>query len=204
MQSLHAATEGGNLQATVTHVISNVPDAKGLAYAKQHNIQTSVVNHKDFNSREEFDQVLLATIDSERPPELVLLAGFMRRLTAEFTHHFSGRLINIHPSLLPAHPGLDTHHKALDSGDRWHGCSVHYVNAALDGGPLIARGVVPVKIQDTEATLAARVLATEHQLYPTVAQLCLHGGVACQDSHVTINDTRLQNPLLYYLSLIHI
>ena len=198
MQAIHQACCNGSLQAQLTHVISNVPDAPGLLYAQQNNIKTSVVDHQQYNSREKFDQALLETIEIPRPPALIMLAGFMRKLTAGFTEQVHGRMINIHPSLLPAHPGLNTHRSAIDNGDRWHGCSVHFVNETLDGGPVIARGIVPVRSEDSAETLAARVLRSEHRLYPAVAQQCLHGGIRCQDSHVVINDTVLHTPLLYY------
>ena len=124
----------------------------------------------------------------------------MRKLGAEFTQHFSGRLINIHPSLLPCYPGLDTHSRVLEAKDQWHGCTVHYVNEALDGGPAIAHARVPVKSDDNATTLAARVLKSEHRLYPVVAQLCLHGGVECQAEQVKINGNTLDTPLLYNFS----
>lgn len=198
MQAIHQACDNATLQAKVTHVISNVPNAAGLDYARQHGINTSVVNHKEYSSRELFDQALIKTIDRAGPAKLVLLAGFMRRLTAEFTQHYHQRLINIHPSLLPRHPGLNTHAQAIAASDRWHGCTVHYVNEALDGGPVIARAIVPIKNGDNVDSLSARVLAAEHKLYPAVVQLCLQDSVACQDSHVKINDTAIRNPLLYY------
>lgn len=198
MQSIHQACLDGSIKAQVNHVISNNESAAGLAYAEQQGIHTSVVSHKEFNDRSGFDAALVKKIDQTDIPDLVLLAGFMRRLTGTFTQHFDAKLINIHPSLLPKYPGLDTHAKALRAGDKWHGCSVHFVNEALDGGPLIARGVVPVKPEDTESTLASRVLATEHIVFPSVVQLFLHGKLECQDSHVKINGTQLRNPLLYY------
>ncbi len=198
MQSIHQACLHGTLKAAVTHVVSNTIDAAGLDYAKQHDIHTSVVPHQEFEKRSDFDTELIRTIQQHGNPDLILLAGFMRRLTPIFTTKFDGRLINIHPSLLPKYPGLDTHARALKSGDKWHGCSVHFVNEALDGGPLIARGIVPVLETDTESSLAARVLKAEHQLFPQIAQLVLHGGLACLDSHIKLNDTTLSSPLLYY------
>lgn len=198
MQSIHQACLDGSIKAQVSHVISNTEAAAGLAYAKQQGIYTSVVNHQEFTDRSSFDAALVEKINHTGNPDLVLLAGFMRRLTGTFTRQFEAKLINIHPSLLPKHPGLDTHNKALKARDKWHGCSVHFVNEALDGGPLIARGIVPVKAEDTESTLASRVLATEHIVFPSVVQLFLHGGLECQDSHVKINGSALRNPLLYY------
>jgi len=198
MQSIHRACLDGSVTAQVSHVISNTTDAAGLDYAQKNSIPTSIVNHKDFASRSDFDTRLVNTIEQNGQPDLVLLAGFMRRLTATFTNHFAGSLINIHPSLLPRHPGLDTHAKALRCGDKWHGCSVHFVNEALDGGPVIARGIVPVVEGDTETTLAERVLATEHRVFPSVVQQRLHGGLACQNNQVQIHGTTLNNPLIYY------
>lgn len=198
MQAIHKACKTGVLDASITHIVSNSDDATGLEYAAQNNLKTSVVTHTDYDSRTKFDKALINAIDAHDKPDLLLLAGFMRRLTSTFTRHYDGKLINIHPSLLPRYPGLNTHTKALQAKDRWHGCSVHFVNESLDGGPLIARGVVPVIDGDTTETLAARVLATEHRIFPAIAQLFLHGGLACQDSHVKINDQSLSNPLLYY------
>ena len=179
MQALHRACEAGDLQAQLTHVISNSAQADGLNYAREQGIKTSVIDHREYPNRLDFDRALAKVIDLSSP-DLVLLAGFMRKLGAEFTQHFSGRLINIHPSLLPCYPGLDTHSRVLEAKDQWHGCTVHYVNEALDGGPAIAHARVPVKSDDNATTLAARVLKSEHRLYPVVAQLCLHGGVECQ------------------------
>ncbi len=198
MQAIHRACIDGSIKAQVSHVISNSADAAGLDYALQHGIPTSIVNHKDFTNRSDFDAALINSINKNGQPDLVLLAGFMRRLTATFTNHYAGYLINIHPSLLPRHPGLDTHAKALQCGDKWHGCSVHFVNEALDGGPVIARGIVPVIAGDTEATLAERVLATEHRVFPTVVQRFLHDGLACRDGHIQIHGTNLTTPLVYY------
>ncbi len=198
MQAIHQACNTGTLNARVTHVISNTGDAAGLDYAEQHGIRTSVVSHRDFARRADFDAALVKAIEQHSPPDLILLAGFMRRLTATFTSRFNGILINIHPSLLPRHPGLNTHANALACGDKWHGCSVHFVNESLDGGPLIARGIVPVFAGDTESSLADRVLSTEHRILPRIAQLVLHEGLACLDSHIKFKDSTLNHPFLYY------
>ena len=197
MAALHRACCSGELDAEITHVISNTPDAAGLDYAAKNGIKTSTIDHRDYADRSDFDQALITAIEKNDPSDMILLAGFMRRLTGEFTRHFYGRLINIHPSLLPRHRGLNTHAGALAAKENWHGCSVHFVSEELDGGPVIARGIVPVLADDTETTLAARVLATEHRLYPTVVQLCLHGNAVCQDRHVIINNQPLCYPLLY-------
>lgn len=162
--------------ATVAAIISNEPGAKGLATAQQRNIPTAVVPHRDFPDRDTFDGVLATEINRHRP-DLIVLAGFMRVLTEPFVMRYSGRMINIHPSLLPSFPGLHTHRRALEAGVRLHGCSVHYVTAGVDCGPIIAQAAVPVLAGDDEDTLAARVLAQEHRLYPQAVRWCCEGRV---------------------------
>lgn len=165
---------GSNMQAIVdaqisgaqiAAVISNRPDAAGLAWAAAHGIATAVVDHKAFANREAFDQALADCIDSYQP-DLVVLAGFMRILTPEFTRHYEGRMLNIHPSLLPAFPGLHTHERAIAEGCKVAGCTVHFVTAELDHGPIVAQGVVSVADDEDADSLAAKVLTIEHQLYP--------------------------------------
>ncbi len=161
--------------AQVSAVISNKADAKGLAFAKQHGIATAVVDHKAFagesQPREAFDAALMKEIDQHQP-HLVVLAGFMRILTPGFVAHYEGRLLNIHPSLLPAFPGLHTHERAIEAGCKFAGATVHRVTAELDHGPILAQAVVPVLPDDTADTLAARVLTQEHLIYPkAVAEL---------------------------------
>ncbi|MBL8495777.1 MAG: phosphoribosylglycinamide formyltransferase [Rhodocyclaceae bacterium] len=162
------------LQAQVAAVISNRPDAAGLALARAADIATAVLDHREFDSREAFDAALAERIDTH-VPALVVLAGFMRVLTAGFVDRYRGRMINIHPSLLPAFTGLDTHRRALDAGVRIHGCTVHFVTSDLDGGPIIAQAAVPVLPGDDEAALAARVLEQEHRLYPQAIRWFLEG-----------------------------
>jgi phosphoribosylglycinamide formyltransferase-1 len=152
----------------VVAVISNRAQAAGLQWAQAQGIPTEVVEHRDFASREAFDQALAAVIDRYLP-HYVLLAGFMRILTPAFVEHYATRLVNIHPSLLPAFPGMHTHEQALAHGVQSHGCTVHFVTPVLDHGPIIAQGVVPVLAGDTPEVLAARVLTVEHQVYPAVA-----------------------------------
>ena len=172
---------GSNLQAlidrchldpqvgiSIAAVISNKADAYGLQRAKDSGIATAVIDHKDFESRELFDQALQFKIE-EFSPDLVILAGFMRILTPGFTEHFEGRMLNIHPSLLPKYQGLHTHQRALDAGDDYHGATVHFVTAELDGGPTIIQAKVPVHASDDESSLARRVLEKEHLIYPTAA-----------------------------------
>ncbi|WP_370681309.1 phosphoribosylglycinamide formyltransferase [Comamonas sp. GB3 AK4-5] len=153
------------LDARVAAVISNKADAQGLVFASEQGIATAVLNHKEFASREAFDTALAETIDRHEPA-LVVLAGFMRILTPGFVQHYAGRLLNIHPSLLPAFPGLHTHQRAIDAGCKFAGATVHEVTAELDVGPILDQAVVPVLPQDTAEALAARVLAQEHVIYP--------------------------------------
>ena len=158
------------LNARVSAVISNKADAKGLAFAKAHGVATAVVDHKAFANepqpRDAFDAALMTEIDKHEP-HLVVLAGFMRILTPRFVAHYEGRLINIHPSLLPAFAGLNTHARAIEAGCKFAGATVHRVTAELDHGPILAQAVVPVLADDTPDTLAARVLTQEHLIYPT-------------------------------------
>ncbi|MBS7777178.1 phosphoribosylglycinamide formyltransferase [Acidovorax sp. CCYZU-2555] len=153
------------LNARVAAVISNKADAKGLDFARQHGISTDVLDHKTFASREAFDARLSEVIDQYQPA-LVVLAGFMRILTPGFVSHYAGRLVNIHPSLLPAFTGLHTHQRAIDAGCKFAGATVHEVTAELDVGPILEQAVVPVLEGDTAQTLAARVLVQEHAIYP--------------------------------------
>jgi phosphoribosylglycinamide formyltransferase 1 len=159
------------LNAQVVAVISNRADAAGLVWAKEQGIATASIDHKTFDSREAFDQALMQQIDAFEP-SLIVLAGFMRMLTPRFVAHFEGRLINIHPSLLPAFTGLHTHQRAIDAGCQFAGATVHRVTAELDVGPILAQAVVPVLPGDTAETLAFRVLSQEHVMYPkAIAQL---------------------------------
>ena len=153
------------LNARVAAVISNRADAAGLQWAKEQSISTTSLDHKAFDSREAFDQALIQQIDAYNP-SLVVLAGFMRILTPAFVAHYAGRLINIHPSLLPAFTGLHTHQRAIDAGCKFAGATVHQVTAELDVGPILAQAVVPILDTDTAATLAQRVVSQEHLIYP--------------------------------------
>lgn len=161
------------LQARVACVISNKPGTEGLAMAARMGIPTQVLDHKQFESRDAFDAALQRAIDSYQPA-LVLLAGFMRILTPAFVSHYAGRLVNIHPSLLPAFAGLNTHQRAIDAGCQVAGATVHLVTADLDHGPILAQAVVPVLPGDSAATLAARVLSQEHHIYPQAIRALLH------------------------------
>ena len=186
MEALLAA----GLPARIAAVISNNPQAKGLATAKDRGIATAVVDHRAYPDRAGFDAALAAEIDRHRP-DLVVLAGFMRILTAPFIERYRGRLMNIHPSLLPEFPGLDTHRRALAAGAKRHGCTVHFVTPVVDGGPVIAQAAVPVESGDTEEALAARVLKEEHRIYPEAVRGFLEGRVRLgADGTVTVARAR--------------
>lgn len=183
MRSIVEAGLGANVRA----VISNRPDAGGLAYAREHGIATAVVDHTQHPDRAAFDHALAQEID-RHAPDLVVLAGFMRILTPGFVEHYAGRMINIHPSLLPAFTGLHTHRRAIEAGCRIAGVTVHFVTGELDGGPIIAQTAVPVLAGDDEATLAARVLAQEHLLYPRVVRWFLEERLTLQHGRAVLRD----------------
>ncbi|GAB3439403.1 phosphoribosylglycinamide formyltransferase [Massilia solisilvae] len=185
MEAVVRACEAEKWPARVAAVISNKADAKGLAFATAHGIPTAVVSNKDYPTREAFDAALQTVIDGFQP-DLVVLAGFMRILTAGFVEHYAGRLLNIHPSLLPAFPGLATHRQALEAGVLEHGATVHFVTAELDHGPVVAQARVNVLPGDTEETLAARVLVEEHKLYPYAVRLCVEDRVTIDNGQVTV------------------
>lgn len=188
---------GSNLQAIldagipVSAVISNQPGAGGLAIAARRGVATTVVDHRRFATREAFDAALAHEID-RHAPRLVALAGFMRVLTPGFVERYAGRLVNIHPSLLPELPGLDTHARALAAGAKRHGCTVHFVTAELDHGPIIAQASVPVLAGDTEETLAARVLAQEHLIYPRALRWFLDGLLVVENGKVRVKGDHAQ------------
>ena len=171
------AAEGWN--ARVAAVVSNRPDAAGLAFARARGIATAVVDHAAYESREAFDAELARTIDAYAP-DVLALAGFMRILTPEFVARFAGRMVNVHPSLLPAFTGLHTHRRAIEAGCKLAGATVHFVTAELDHGPIIAQAVVPILPGDTEATLAVRVLAREHQVYPRAVRWLVEGSLGVE------------------------
>lgn len=193
MQAIHQHCLDGTIPATVAAVISNNPDSGALEYAVEHGLGSAAVNHKEFATRLAFENALAACINDYQP-DLVALAGFMRVLSADFTNRYSGRLINIHPSLLPRHKGLNTHERVLMCGERWHGCSVHFVSPALDGGPLVARSVVPVLPDDNAERLANRVLQKEHVLYPRIIADFIQGDITCCDDIVLWQGTPLRYP----------
>ncbi|HEX5372078.1 MAG TPA: phosphoribosylglycinamide formyltransferase [Aquabacterium sp.] len=173
---VHACAREG-WPARIAAVISNKATAAGLAFAAGHGIPTAVVDHKGFDSREAFDAELARVIDGFAP-DVVVLAGFMRILTEGFVRHYEGRLLNIHPSLLPAFPGLHTHQRAIDAGCKVAGATVHFVTPELDHGPIVAQAVVPVQPDDTEESLSARVLSQEHLIYPQAVRWLVEGALS--------------------------
>ena len=186
-QSILAASQSGTLGGQVGIVISNRPGAGGLDIAREAAIQTALIDHQSYESREAFDADLASVLESQSP-DLVVLAGFMRILTPGFVSRFAGRLMNIHPSLLPLYPGLHTHQRALDAGDSRAGATVHYVTGELDGGPPILQAKVAVQPDDDEESLAARVLQVEHQIYPTAISWHLSGRLQFEQGRLHLDE----------------
>jgi phosphoribosylglycinamide formyltransferase-1 len=186
MAALIEAAKDPSYPAEIALVLSNRPDAAGLVLARANGIATAVLNHREHGSRESFDSALDARLKASGI-ELVCLAGFMRLLTEDFVESWRDRMINIHPSLLPLFPGLDTHEKALAAGMKLHGCTVHFVRGAVDSGPIIAQAAVPVLAGDTADTLAARVLTAEHRIYPLALRLVAGGRARVVDEKAVID-----------------
>lgn len=180
LQALIDSTRTGDSPVRIAAVISNHSDAYGLQRARDAGIDTRSLDHKAFDGREAFDSALIELIDAFNP-KLVVLAGFMRILSADFVRHYEGRLLNIHPSLLPKYKGMHTHQRALDAGDSEHGCSVHFVTEELDGGPLVVQAVVPVESGDSAQTLAQRVHTQEHRIYPLAVRWFAEGRLILGD-----------------------
>jgi phosphoribosylglycinamide formyltransferase-1 len=187
LQSLLDACAAADFPATIALVIVNVPEAQALERARKAGVPALLIDHRIFPSRVAFDTAIDLALRAAAT-DLVCLAGFMRRLTPEFTLSWAGRLINIHPSLLPAFPGMHTHRRALEAGASTHGCSVHFVTAELDAGPVIAQAAVPVLPGDDEERLAARVLVAEHALYPAALRLVAEGAVRMEGDRMTAAD----------------
>ena len=185
MEAIVRACSREEWPAQVAAVIASRPDAAGLAFAASHGIATAVVDHRQFPDRESFDAALARQIDAFAP-DLVALAGFMRVLTPGFVDRYSGRMLNVHPSLLPSFAGLKTHQQALDAGVRLHGASVHFVTSQLDHGPIVVQSAVPVLNGDDAAALAERVLATEHIIYPRAVRWFVEGRLALDGLRVTL------------------
>jgi phosphoribosylglycinamide formyltransferase-1 len=191
MQAIVRAAQAEQWPAQIAAVISNRADAAGLDFAREQGIPTAVVESKGFASRAEFDAQLQACIDQYQP-DLVVLAGFMRILTADFVAHYQARIINIHPSLLPSFVGLHTHQQALDAGVKFHGVTVHFVTALLDHGPIIDQALIRVTHRDTEESLAQRLLVQEHKIYPRAVRWFIEDKIkivgACVEVDVDLND----------------
>jgi phosphoribosylglycinamide formyltransferase-1 len=181
------------LDAQIAAVISNNPSAGGLQFARSAGVETKLVNHRDYADRASFDKALGDTVAAYRP-DLIVLAGFMRILTEHFIERFDGRILNIHPSLLPAFSGLDTHRRALEEGVKLHGCTVHFVTPALDHGPIVIQAAVPVLPDDDEERLATRVLQQEHIVYAQAIRWFLDGQLTIEGNHVKIS-AEWRNPV---------
>ena len=195
LRALLAAERDGKLEGTIATVIANRPGIPSLDVATAHGVPGVVVPHSAYPEREAFDAALSEAIDASEP-DLVVLAGFMRILGPEVVARHEGRMLNIHPSLLPSYPGLDTHRRALADGVRVHGCTVHFVTAALDHGPIVAQGAVAVHDDDDEASLAARVLAVEHRLLPAAVRAFCAGRLVIDGSRVHVKDERVPSATL--------
>lgn len=169
LQALIDASDAGNCPIDICAVVSNKADAFGLERASKHGITGHTIDHKAFASRDAFDQALIEVIDSYEP-ELIILAGFMRILTEDFVNHYQNRLINIHPSLLPKYPGVNTHQRAIDADDAWHGASIHFVVPEVDAGPIILQGRIAIQKGESADDLQQRIHVIEHQLYPMAAK----------------------------------
>lgn len=196
LQAIIDAIKSKQLNAEISAVISNQVSAKGLDRAAVENITTHVIEHKRYPNREFFDRALMQVIDPLRP-DLIILAGFMRVLTDSFVEHYKHKLINIHPSLLPKYKGLNTHQKAISNGDKVHGASVHYVGSELDSGPVVIQAEVPVLATDTAETLAKRVLAEEHKIYPMAIKLHIEGRISFDNGWLKLDGQLLTRPLLW-------
>lgn len=180
LQAIIDACQSNQINGKVVAVISNQPNVYSLIRAKQANIPSHVINHKAFISREEFDDKVQQQIDCYQP-DLIVLAGYMRILTADFVQHYAGKMLNIHPSLLPKYPGLHTHRRAIEAGDKEHGTTVHFVTEDLDGGPIILQAKVPIFDNDAEQDVIKRVLTQEHQIYPLVVKWFCDNRLNMQD-----------------------
>lgn len=193
LQAFIDAVREGNLNLDLAVVFSNNPDAYGLERAEQAGIPTACIQHSDFPDRESFDDAVIAELDRFEP-DLLILAGFMRILSAAFVKHYAGRILNIHPALLPLYPGLNTHQRVLEAGDKWHGSTVHFVTEKLDAGPRILQGRLAVIPGESASELATRVQALEHQIYPQAAGWVGSGKVTFKDGNSWIDGKLAQEP----------
>ena len=194
LQSFIDQVADGRLDLDIAVVVSNRPDAFGLQRAADAGISTLCVEHTAYDDRESFDRAIAAALD-QHSINLVILAGFMRILSPWFVKHYEGRILNIHPALLPAYPGLNTHQRVLDAGDSWHGSTVHFVTEELDGGPLILQGRLPLTADQNAKDLAARVQAIEHQIYPQAANLFANGDLRFHNGKAVLGGATLNAPI---------
>ena len=196
LQAIIDRIEAGELDARIAAVISNRPEARGLERARRHGIEAVAMDHRRFDSREAFDRQLRQAIEGYRP-DLIVLAGYMRILSPELIEAFQGRMLNIHPSLLPKYPGLNTHQRALDAGDSEHGVSIHVVTPELDAGPVLMQGRLPIEAGDTAETLQHKVHALEHRMYPQVLQWIAEGRMHPDAAAPSFDGKPLEKPLEY-------
>jgi phosphoribosylglycinamide formyltransferase-1 len=185
----------GRLDADICLVFSNRPEAYGLTRARDAGVDTACIEHGDFESREQFDRAVAAELD-KHAPDLVILAGFMRILSPWFVNHYAGRVLNVHPALLPLYPGLDTHQRVIDAGDSHHGSTVHFVTEKLDGGPRIVAGRIPTIAGQSASGLQDRVQAVEHQVYPQAAQWFAEGRIEYRDDKAWFDGSPLDEPVV--------
>jgi len=196
LQAFIDAVAVGSLDAEIAVVLSNRPGAYGLTRARNANIPTECVRNEDYPGRAAFDVALAQTL-TNYSPDLLVLAGFMRILTSAFVARFEGRILNIHPALLPKYPGLNTHQRVIDAGEQWHGSTVHFVTEELDAGPRILQGRVPVLSDDTESLLSARVQAVEHKIYPKAAALFASGRLKFRNGASWLDGAKLEEPVQF-------
>ncbi len=198
LQALIDNQISGQVSGQISAVISNKQDAFGLVRAEKANIATHVVDHTQYSSRETYDQALAQVIDTYQP-DLVVLAGFMRILTPEFVQKYVGKMLNIHPSLLPKYQGLNTHQRAIDAGDKTHGVSVHFVTEELDGGPVVCQAEIPILTDDTAETLAKRIHTKEHIIYPLVVEWFCQNKLVMKDNQAFLDDNLLPSTGVPYV-----
>ena len=195
LQSFIDDVASGELELSLSIVFTNRANAYGLTRARDAGIATACIEHRDYADRQSFDHAVAQTLDKAEP-ELLLLAGYMRILSPWFVNHYAGRILNMHPALLPAFPGLDTHQRVLDAGDTWHGSTVHFVTDELDAGPRILQGRLTVDAEESADELATRVQAIEHQIYPQAANWFANGRLAYHDGAAWLDGARLDEPIV--------
>jgi phosphoribosylglycinamide formyltransferase-1 len=196
LQAFIDAVAAGSLEVDIAVVLSNRPDAYGLTRARKAGIPIECLQHQAHAYRESFDRAMIDVLDRYEP-DLIILAGVMRILSPVFVKHYEGKILNIHPALLPKYPGLDTHQRAIDAGEKWHGSTVHFVTEELDGGPRILQGRVQIRPDDTADALSARVQAVEHKIYPQAAALFASGRLEFRDGATWLDGARLEDPVQF-------